>query len=718
MNKVLQNPPTVTVDDVLGLPQKIFERSSSKAFLRLTKAVVLLVAAYFVLALLPWYLVPIGWLFTGTTFAGLLAVGYACGTDSFFNNTVVNHIVGQLCLLPLMIPFESWHEQYTSKKESLKVKIQQYLSLSHFWWCSSFWQSVSSHLEALFSLKSKRVLGNLLILYLFAGIFFPVMTYNAGLWGLFKYYFIPLMVYHFWASSYLKTSAIIELLDNDDSDFVTLAYYKYPKWVEFLSLELNYAMGSLRQFKGRLLEFATSDKAESENVKGEPLKPKKESDVIPFYNLKEALRILKEESSEKAKKISVRLQELSFFSLLRSRKGGLLNDTAKFKDVIAEELSKINWVTAIFLTITPILAIYGLVVCEYNWKTWTLMLLHYFTGGLGITAGYHRLFSHRAFSAGPLVRYALLIFGTSTFQMSCLDWCDDHRAHHRYTDTDKDPYSIRKGFWYAHIGWLLFNRPCPGSDIKDLERDPVIRFQHQYYGPLALFFGLGMPTLIAGFGWGDWLGGFLIAGVLRTVFVHHATFCVNSVAHYYGSFTYTDARTPRDSWLVGLITFGEGYHNFHHEFPYDYRNGAAYHAYDPTKWLIWLLSWTGLTYDLKKFDEETIEKGKIEMQEKILRLRRERLHWGPPEETLPSYSMEKVKQDCAAGEKLIVIGGFVHDVRAFIDEHPAGSAIVKPYIGKDASNAFNGLVYNHSNAARNILRTLRVAKLEAKDHQE
>lgn len=102
--------------------------------------------------------------------------------------------------------------------------------------------------------------------------------------------------------------------------------------------------------------------------------------------------------------------------------------------------------------------------------------------------------------------------------------------------------------------------------------------------------------------------------------VHHATFCVNSVAHYFGSFTYSDQRSPRDSWLVGLITFGEGYHNFHHEFPYDYRNGAEYHSFDPTKWLIWTLSFVGGTYDLMKFDNETIEKGKVQMLEKQVRI--------------------------------------------------------------------------------------------------
>jgi len=167
-----------------------------------------------------------------------------------------------------------------------------------------------------------------------------------------------------------------------------------------------------------------------------------------------------------------------------------------------------------------------------------------------------------------------------------------------------------------------------------------------------------------------------------------------------------------------LITFGEGYHNFHHEFPYDYRNGAHYKAYDPTKWVIWTLSWVGLTTDLMMFDKETIAKGKLQMVEKEIIKERAALHWGPPEETLPLYTAEKVKEESEKGETLMMCDGYVHDVRAFVSVHPGGSGILKAYLGKDVTAQFNGKVYNHSNAARNILQTLRVAKFVEKDHSE
>lgn len=693
-------------ENMLLLPKKIYERSSSKAFLRLFKSVALVIAAYVTLTYLPWYLLPLGWVFVGTTMAGLLAVGYACRNNNFFNNTFINHVVGQICLIPLMIPFESWHAQYEKGKESFKSKITSYLSTSHFWWCASYWQSLTSNIDAYVSLiynqPRKRLIGNLALLYLFCALFFPLMTYNLGWWGLAKYYLIPLLVYHFWASSFLKTSSLMEMLEIQESDLTTLVYYKYPQWVEFLSGELNYAFSSLRAFVR-----PDEGKPDSQDGAASPASDDTPRD-IPYYNLKEAIKYIK----ERKEAIEVRCQELSFVSLLKSRTGDLIQLKDKAKDVIAEKLSKVSWVTSIYLFLTPTLFAYGLLVCPMYWQTWALFFVHYVTGGLGITAGYHRLWSHRSYKAHPIVKNMLLFFSTGCFQMSVLEWCIDHRAHHRYTDTDKDPYSINKGFWYAHMGWLLVKREVPVvADVSDLEKDAAIRFQHKYYPILAVLQGFILPMVIAGVFWGDWLGGLLIAGIGSRVIVSHATFFVNSLAHYWGSFTYSDQRSPRDSWLVGLVTFGEGYHNFHHEFPYDYRNGAHYKAFDPTKWIIWTLSWVGLTYDLMMFSQETITKGKLQMNEKELKRQMAALHWGPPEQTLPTWTMEQVLQFGKEGEKLMVCEGYVHDVRAFLDEHPAGAGIMKPYLNKDVTRQFNGSVYNHSNAARNILRTLRVAKL-------
>jgi len=239
--------------------------------------------------------------------------------------------------------------------------------------------------------------------------------------------------------------------------------------------------------------------------------------------------------------------------------------------------------------------------------------------GLGITAGYHRLWAHRAYSAHWITRYFLCLTGAGALEGSIKWWCGGHRVHHRYTDTPSDPYNANGGFWYAHIGWMLL-KPDPvhskKADIRDLNADPIIRWQHKYYLIIAPFMAFVFPTLVAGLGWGDWMGGYFYAGALRLLFVHHSTFCVNSVAHYFGEQSFDDHRSPRDSWVTALLTLGEGYHNFHHEFPNDYRNGIRTFDYDPTKWLIRGLNMIGLTSRLKTFPTNEIKKGVVLMQEK------------------------------------------------------------------------------------------------------
>jgi len=380
---------------------------------------------------------------------------------------------------------------------------------------------------------------------------------------------------------------------------------------------------------------------------------------------------------------------------------------------ISEILSGIYWPTTLFLTITPILGIYGVLTTEFNWRTYALAFASYFIAGIGITSGYHRLFSHRSYDATFPVKLILTLMGTTAFEMSVLDWAADHRAHHRYTDTDKDPYNVKKGFWWAHMGWLMFKRKEEiQSDISDLKRDPLLRFQHDYFFPLALLLGFGLPTWIAGYFWGDWKGGFLIAGVLSKVIMLQCTFCINSLAHYLGEATYSDQRSPRDSFITSLVTFGEGYHNFHHEFPYDYRNGVHFTAYDPGKWLISALSYFGLTYNLKRFPEELFEKAKIQMAQKGLEKRKEKLFWGKSITELPIMTPTCVEEIVkSTGIKLVILENIVYDVSSFVEEHPGGPKILTSYVGKNATNAFNGAVYNHSYAARNILDTYRVARI-------
>ncbi len=275
---------------------------------------------------------------------------------------------------------------------------------------------------------------------------------------------------------------------------------------------------------------------------------------------------------------------------------------------------RINWKTSSFLIGTLILSLTA--VPAYIWYyglDWFQIAFFFvmfcFTAG-SITLGYHRLFSHFAFKAHWSVRLFTLLFGAAAFENSVLLWSCEHRRHHKYVDHDDDPYDISKGFFHAHIGWLLFKlQPDPPFDnVADLQRDPLVRLQHRYIYILGFLVSFVMPALV-GWAWGGpvaALGSFLVAGVARVVCVQHCTFFINSACHTIGNRPYSTRCSARDSWIMAIFTFGEGYHNYHHEFQYDYRNGVKWWQWDPTKWTIWTLHKLGLASDLRRVPSEKI----------------------------------------------------------------------------------------------------------------
>ena len=227
--------------------------------------------------------------------------------------------------------------------------------------------------------------------------------------------------------------------------------------------------------------------------------------------------------------------------------------------------------------------------------------------------GYHRLFAHKSFKTNSFVEWILMIFGSLAFENTILKWVSDHRKHHNLSDTKDDPYSIMEGFWHAHIGWIIKNTPEKQSRIKgvkDIESKPAIKFQNKYYFHIGIIVGFILP-LIVGLIYNRPLGAVLWAGFLRVTLVHHATFFINSLCHYVGNRPYDYKSSARDSWFVSLFTFGEGYHNYHHTFQWDYRNGVKWFAFDPSKWIIKLLSFIGITYNLRETKEYLIWKNHI-----------------------------------------------------------------------------------------------------------
>ncbi|GAB3288297.1 acyl-CoA desaturase [Pseudidiomarina andamanensis] len=238
--------------------------------------------------------------------------------------------------------------------------------------------------------------------------------------------------------------------------------------------------------------------------------------------------------------------------------------------------------------------------------------------GISITAGYHRLWAHRAYDAHWSLRILFALGGALAVQNSALHWSSDHREHHKHVDdNDKDPYSAKRGFWYSHIGWMLreyqASRYSNYDNAKDLQNDPIVMWQHRNYLLLTLVTSIGWPIAL-GVMLGDVWGAIILVGFARLVINHHTTFFINSLAHIWGKQTYTDRNTARDNGVLALLTFGEGYHNYHHIFSADYRNGIRWWHFDPTKWLIRACSWVGLTSNLKRTNGYQVEKARLEMQ--------------------------------------------------------------------------------------------------------
>lgn len=232
----------------------------------------------------------------------------------------------------------------------------------------------------------------------------------------------------------------------------------------------------------------------------------------------------------------------------------------------------------------------------YTWLDWTMCLILYVVSALGITVGYHRLVSHRSFECPDWVKGALLVAGGWALENSALKWGADHARHHARVDEEEDPYDATKGFWYSHCGWVLLKDPHYTEKFSPwLREDRVVMWQHRWYVPIVLS-GLALPFVV-GYAYGGWMSGvgcFLLAGVGRLFLVLNSTFCINSVCHLWGSQPYSQSNTSRDSWWVSLITMGEGYHNYHHSFQRDYRNGPRWYNFDPSKWLIYMLFCVGM----------------------------------------------------------------------------------------------------------------------------
>lgn len=235
-----------------------------------------------------------------------------------------------------------------------------------------------------------------------------------------------------------------------------------------------------------------------------------------------------------------------------------------------------------------------------------LVIWHHLAG-MGITAGVHRLWSHRSYKAKMPLQFFLMILNSMANQGTIIHWVRDHRTHHKFSDTEKDPHNSNNGFFYAHIGWLLIKKPkevIEGGktiDISDILNNPVAQIQNKLNPYWNLMWCFVIPTFYGKYFLSNYLDSFLIFGILRWVLILHSTWSVNSVAHLYGNQPYKNI-PPRQSFLTSILSCGEGWHNYHHVYPYDYataEHGFLY-EWNPTKLFIDFFYLIGQVYDRKK----------------------------------------------------------------------------------------------------------------------
>ncbi len=278
--------------------------------------------------------------------------------------------------------------------------------------------------------------------------------------------------------------------------------------------------------------------------------------------------------------------------------------------------TKIVWTNVFLISYVHILGFAGLFCAPYvHWATWIFFCVYYLISGLGVTAGAHRLWSHKSYKARLPVRILLMLFNCISFQNNILEWCRDHRVHHKFSETDADPHDARRGFFFAHMGWLMMRKHpeviLKGRviDMSDLKKDSVVMFQRKYYHIIALVCSVIIPTVVPWYFWNEGVvASFLLCGAFRYISTLHVTWMVNSAAHMFGKRPYDGTINPAENWFVCLTAIGEGYHNYHHTFPYDYAASEWGPKLNVTTCFIDFCSALGLVYDRKQVSTNAISR--------------------------------------------------------------------------------------------------------------
>lgn len=257
---------------------------------------------------------------------------------------------------------------------------------------------------------------------------------------------------------------------------------------------------------------------------------------------------------------------------------------------------KIKWPTLFVILTFHILASLALLPRNFSWCNLNIFLGLYVITAMGITFGYHRMETHRAFQAHSLIRILALMAGSLALQGGPIDWMMDHKAHHKFSDSEMDRHDSNRGFWWSHMGWIFYQVRETEDDKyirQKLNQDIILYVFNCAHIPLQLVIGTSLLSI------GGW--SMVVWGVFaRTVFVYHVTWLINSATHKWGYRLFDTNDNSRNNWITAWLAFGEGWHNNHHAFPSSPRHGIQWFEIDLTWYLILILKKLGLVSKLKK----------------------------------------------------------------------------------------------------------------------
>lgn len=285
-----------------------------------------------------------------------------------------------------------------------------------------------------------------------------------------------------------------------------------------------------------------------------------------------------------------------------------------------ESKTKTEWkiINVISICTFHIIAIYAIFQTYFYAKRETIywFIFTSIIAGFGVTAGVHRLWCHRSYKATTPFRYFLALCYSVAGQNTIYDWVRDHRIHHKFSDTDADPHNIQRGFWFSHVGWLMQTKHkdviTAGKKIsmKDIEDDPVVQWHQKYFIILKLLFSIIIPTIIPIYFWNETVFmSIMTQPILRYCFSLNCTWSVNSFAHLYGNKPYNENIYPAENSLIAFFSIGEGWHNYHHVFPWDYKAAESpLYKLNFTTFLLDVAAYFNLVYDRKHASPELVYK--------------------------------------------------------------------------------------------------------------